>query len=480
MYYKKLKKITLLLVLFCTQIILANNLTISNVTKIGPNRLRFDISWDNSWEVSTYRDAAWVFIKYKNSSGQWQHLDLTGITQSNGVGYYFIYGNKGVMVTGGNTGVYTATGNITVQFDSSNLGPLPDFKVFGIEMVKVNQGAFYVGDGVSSLRFYRGDDSTQPYYVNNNSAITVGNAVNDINANYLSTNIPSSYPKGYNSFYMMKYEITQEQYAEFLNTLTFQQQQNRTESDLNNITASNRFVMTDSSSPTLRDGIACDANATNTFPITFYCDLNNNGIPNEADDGQNIVPTSLNVNDALAYLDWAALRPITDMEYEKATRGENVLPIGSDYANGTSLSVIAGSTINSGLANETVSNQGTDGLISYARYGQGPIRVGSLAFGTSTRLQSGAGFYGAMELTGNINELAVLTNNSNLSYTGNFGDGTLTNTGEQNEWSFNIVSLKGGHFNSGTVEPVSKTITINFQNFNVRYINYTSSPRGAR
>jgi len=237
-----MKKI-LFTLLLASQVILANNLSITNITKNGDNQLSFDVSWDNSWAVSTYRDASWIFIKYKNSSGQWQHLDITSATTS-GFTLYSYADNKGVTLSRATSGMGTVSGTVTVNFNGGVLGPLPDFKVFGIEMVYINQGAFYVGDGASNNRFYQGNDNTLPYYVQNSDVITVGNTASDIASDTtLSTNIPATYPNGFDAFYVMKYEITNEQYAEFLNTLTATQQQNRTASDLSAITASNRFVM---------------------------------------------------------------------------------------------------------------------------------------------------------------------------------------------------------------------------------------------
>ena len=50
---------------------LANNVRITNVSTIPSatfTQVAFDISWDNSWRVSTEPnnyDAVWMFIKYK-------------------------------------------------------------------------------------------------------------------------------------------------------------------------------------------------------------------------------------------------------------------------------------------------------------------------------------------------------------------------------------------------------------------------------
>ncbi len=443
-----MKKITVLL-LFIGQIIFANNLTITNVTKTNTNSLSFDVSWDNSWLTSTYRDASWIFLKFKNSSGVWQHLDLTGATVS---GFTLdTFSDKGVMISREFSGTGTVSGSVTVYFDSSGLGPFPDFKVFGIEMVYINQGAFWVGDGEDfgyNYNFHQGDNTELPYYVADSGIITVGNTASDISANGdLSIDIPATYPTGFDEFYIMKYELSQEQYVEFLNTLTAQQQQARTRSDLSAITSANRFVMVNNNYPGRRNSIACDDNATNTAPITFYCDLNNNGVPNEINDGQNVACNYLTFNDCLAYLEWAALRPLTDMEYEKAARG-SAYPTPGEFANGTTLLTSVSGLMNPGRPNEIASNINTDGLSNMGNNSGSPIRVGGLANATSTRLQSGGSFFGVMELSGNITDLVVFTNDQSLTYTYTFGSGQLDPSGSSTTWNGNFTryTSKGGGY----------------------------------
>jgi formylglycine-generating enzyme required for sulfatase activity len=454
-----MKKLTILL-LFMTQVIWANNLNITNVNKISDTELSFDISWDNSWNSNGYHDAVWIFVKAKDNTGNWIHVDITSVS---GVGLSTSAvptDQKGFLVMRQTTGAGTVNGTINFNFANTGLGPFPDFKVFGIEMVYINEGAFYVGDGNSTYNeFHQGDNIALPYYIQNSNEITVGNTNNDLNANNLTTNIPATYPTGYDAFYLMKYEITQEQYVAFLNTLTVAQQQSRTETDLSAITSSNRYVMSNSNTPNQRNGIACNANATNTNPIVFYCDLNNNEVPNEANDGQNIACNYLSADDTLAYLDWAAMRPMTDLEYEKAARGP-VYPIAGDLANGTTTFVAPISITNSGQVDESVSNIGANGLVNfYSSSGvSNPIRVGAFATSSSNRLQSGGSFYGVMDLTGNLYEFVVRTGDGvfgNHSFTYSYGDGSLTTNGFYDAWSFNFLDRKGGAFNSSIVTYVS-------------------------
>ena len=450
-----MKKAIYTFLLICLlQITYANNLQIANVTKVSDNELSFTVSWDNSWNVSSFHDAAWIFVKYKNSLGQWKHVDISGY--SNDYNVEVQTDTKGIMIYRNTNGKGSVSGTVNVVFNGQNLGPFPDFKVFGIEMVYINQGPFYLGDGSSNKRFYQGNDNTKPYYVQNSGAMSVGNTAADINSDsfisFLNT-VSADYPNGYDAFYIMKYEITQEQYVEFLNTLTPAQKQTRTETDLTNISASNRFVMNNTGSPdtTGRNGIACDANAT-LSNVNFYCDLNNNGIANETDDGQNVACSRLSVSDNLAYLDWAALRFITDMEYEKAARGP-LYPVAGEFASGSATAnTNLGAMSNAGMPNETVANIGADNLLI-----DGVMRVGILSNATtSTRLQTGASYYGVQNLSDNLEDL-VLKADSELGnsyfFTGNLGDGILDTNGNQNTWdtSNTLYFSRKSEINQGAV-----------------------------
>lgn len=433
---------------FMSAISWSNNLHIDNVVKVDETELQFNVSWDNSWNSNGYHDAVWIFVKAKDNAGNWIHVDITAIVGNLNLIATIVADSKGIMLKRSSIGTGTISDTINFNFINANLGAFPDFKIFGIEMVYINEGAFYLGDGVSTGRFVKGDDDILPYHVQHSNLLTKGNSPNDINSvnSTIFQNILATYPTGYDSFYLMKYEASQEQYVEFLNTLTITQQQNRTRSDLTNISLANRFVMANNNLPNRRNGIACNANTTSNFPITFYCDINNNSTANEVNDGQNIAAGFITFNDNLAYLEWASLRPITDMEFEKATRGP-VYPIAYDIANGTNSFVSIATITNSGSINETVSNINTDGLINVGG-NVNTIRVGALSNNTSTRLQSGGSYYGVMDLTGNLNELVIYTSGASTNYTYLFGTGELNNNGNATLWNdfLSGYMTKGGSY----------------------------------
>lgn len=112
-----------------------------------------------------------------------------------------------------------------------------------------------------------------------------------------------------------------------------------------------------------------------------------------------------------AYLDWAGLRPMSAMEYEKACRGP--LPVvANEYAWGSNsiTSQFIGPDIDVLGPNESYSWT-LNGPFVYSNV----VRCGAFAKPTgSTRLNSGGSYYGVMEMSGNAYEIVVAGEN----YTG--------------------------------------------------------------
>ena len=85
-----------------------------------------------------------------------------------------------------------------------------------------------------------------------------------------------------------------------------------------------------------------------------------------------------------------------------------------------------------------------------------PMRNGALATATSNRTQSGATFYGIMEMTGNVRELAIYAGNAaGRTFTGLHGDGILNASAEANtpNWpsntNNNAMNSRGGYYADG-------------------------------
>ena len=163
---------------------------------------------------------------------------------------------------------------------------------------------------------------------------------------------------------------------------------------------------------------------------------------------------SLSPNHVLSWLDWAAMRPMSEFEYEKAARGGNNSPSPLEFAWGNTTIAPVSTPVNVGTATETWST----GNANYAGGAGTPIRNGALATATSNRTQSGGSFYGIMELSGNVQEPTVYAGNAGgRAYTGLHGDGALSAESEANTvgWpssSNNAVSPRGGGFGDAPSE----------------------------
>lgn len=403
-------------ILLWSQISYANNLSISGITLANDSTLTFNISWENSWRTSvapSNHDAVWIFIKKKEcSANQWSHVNLSQSAASHTVGtplevYLDGKNNKGLFLRRAANGIGNIS-NVTVSLTMANLIPGQyDFKVLGIEMVYIPQDSFYLGDGTSAGSFRDGSASV-PFLVNSENAINCGSGANQLYANAgagaaseyspssISATIPATFPKGYAGFYCMKYEMSQGQYVDFVNMLTSDQ-------------AANRIVT----------GTSNRLNISGAWPIVVA------NVPNRA-------MTFLCWADLAAYLDWAALRPMTELEFEKICRGP-ATPVSGEYAWGSSLITDANTPVNDGSANEGASDAivAGGGIANYNNnYVGGPLRCGFAAKTATSRQQAAASYYGVMEISGNVWEqaISVRTSAAALNFTNTPGDGELTTT----------------------------------------------------
>ncbi len=412
----------------------ANNLQITNIQDLGNNQVSFDIAWENAWRYGTdYHDAVWVFVKYRaNNTTQWLHADVTSTTTGGNLEEVTQADQKGVFIRLNTDfqGNISAT-SITLQLGNIQ-GVLPDFKVFGIEMVYVPQGSFYIGDGAggSPARYTMAGDTSQPYQITSEGALT--NAIEHIVTdnsiaftNNPTTQIDADFPKGYDAFYCMKYEITESQYRDFLNTLTRIQQNASTDTDISGTSITNRYVLSNTSAITT-SSIKCDATLPADGSITFYCDGDQDNIPNESNDRLNWACRIGNTNRVFNYLDWAALRPMSSFEFEKAARGP-MFPIPREYVWGSTQRTLISGLNNVGENTEVPNNLGAEGLVNIG----GIMRVGATATATSSRSQAAAGYYGIMNLGDNAAEvmIAAYTENGGTYFTGSSGDGLLNAAG---------------------------------------------------
>jgi len=418
----------------------ANNVQITNVSVLngGPGliQIQFDLTWDNSWRTlvgpANY-DGVWVFFKYKLPGGNWQHMNLTGNNNVIPSGFD-VYQNAGTNKIGAmimRDAFTIGAGSVTAtQVQLGVVSTLPynvDVRAFALEMVYVPaptgaRPVFGDGDGTTeSINALHYTDNL----ATNNSVLPMLCDVNsfddsklDADGIYVYSNdtIQTTNPIGplepfptMKALWCMKYEITQAGYRDFLNTLDSQQQVTRTSVAVTS--ASGTYAL---SGGTARNSIKIITPAALNTPAVYGCDFNNNGIYNEAGDGEYIACNFLAWVDVAAYLDWSGLAPMSELQYERMCRGNSSAggnpAILGEYAWGTNTIFGSAYTLsNSGNASEIASNAATtigNGVYASTSPG-GPVRSGIFATGSSSRTTSGASFYGIMDLSGNLPEYCI-------------------------------------------------------------------------
>jgi formylglycine-generating enzyme required for sulfatase activity len=422
--------LTLSIVLALPRPIAARNLTVSNATLTAPDlanhcaMVKFDLAWQDSWSD----DAAWVFVKYRVGTGAWSHATLHASGHS-GASFTVPADGKGVFVAGSASGTASYP-SIQLRWDYGVDG-VPDHtmnvtvRVFAVEMVRIPQGAFYIGDGLPLAdlgRFFTYPDDAAPYHVTSEYEITIAAVGGALYYNNPQTcgdrqgPLPAAFPKGFQAFYCMKHEVTQQQYADFLNTLTAQQVVNRQYTG----SSFGRYALTGSR-----------PNITTTLPL---------------------VPCNyVSWMDGCAYADWAGLRPMTELEYEKACRGP-LVPVPGERAWGHAAGCVATGLDSAGTASEKPSNPDANFSANNMAGVQGPLRAGAFAKPYASRLHSGAGYYGVLDMSGSLYEHPVSAGlPEGRAFAGSHGDGALSPDGyaTNSDWPGNTAGEVTGAQGTG-------------------------------
>lgn len=494
----------------------ANNITVQKVTLLDTNRsaktvaIRINISWENSWRDSINWDAAWIFFKFKepkDSTWRWRHgtMSKTGNYPGNsaaGLKFAIPDDLKGAFlyrqaIGGGNIKADSVRFLWNYGADGVTNIDSVEIRVFATEMVYVPQGSFAIGDGNGTQRTnlsFQLKNAPNNYgvitnlwsplintFVNNTTYpsddVTVyrdgirisGLEGLDVNDDKVADN--RDFPTGFRSFYSLKYEVTQGQYADFLNTLSLRDTTGMFFSDtirLKRVPGRLKIALQNldpffytTPVEVFRHSISLD-----TVEVRYRVSR-----PDRAY-GQG------NTNHLTSFADWSGLRPMSELEFEKACRGP--LPPyfwtptmnntsgdtarkwwGPDYAwgNDTLIYRINNMYSNSKLQYNGVEN-GTEFFTNYdifRRYinpiqtfawsmkdssamaidnGNGPFRVGVFASDTSSRITSGASYYGIMDLSKNVSEYVISIGSSTsrmFSYKIH-GDGMLDAYGQSRDF----------------------------------------------
>ena len=428
----------------------ANGLLVTNVTVSKRNEttatVTFDIAWQNSWRYTNINhDAAWVFFKARQEGqSEWHRvlLEGSGINPSG-------YSNGGgtavdLIVPSDRMGLFVrraaqgsdalAVTNIQAVWNiaSANVTKtsLIQMRALAVEMVYVAEGAFKVGSGGSEAGSLTDGSWTSgapiPFTIAGEGELTIAHTAGSLWGISTANNstfggagtLSASFPKGYAAFYCMKEEATQGQYADFLNTLTAVQ-------------ATNRYSST----------------AWNRYTLSVSNGVYSASVPDRVCNG-------LCYADAAAFMDWAGLRPYTELEFEKACRGP-LDPIPGEYPWGSTN--ITGTTgiNNDGTGWDTAASGNCNcNYGSHSVYG--PYRAGIYATASSTREAAGVSYWGILGLSGSLWEYALtLGNSAGRAFAGVHGDGALSTAGyaDVTSWPSSTtaegIGFRGGCYQDG-------------------------------
>lgn len=279
-------------------------------TAAGTVPVAFDVVWE-AWRDGGRWDAAWLAGSFERSPGVWGAIQfaidglsatadaevvLTPVSAPNaaprGLLLHRAADGRGELRT-----TVRATWDHGASFFDLPADGVP-VRLRGVEMVRVPGGPFEVGEGAVAERQPNSFGSADgPFRIDSEAELAVGGggltyAVPEGEA-YAGGDrqgpIPAAFPKGTRPFYVMTYPVTQGQYAAFLSALP----------------ARARAARDVSLSPGYSDNggtIACAADGCTA------------ALPDRA-------ANYLAWADGIGWASWAGLRPMTELEYEKAAAG---------------------------------------------------------------------------------------------------------------------------------------------------------------
>ncbi len=375
----------------------------------------FWIEWDAAWRNRRNHDAVWIFAKVLGGDASGfplaRHANVGGVPE-----VLFIDRSTGdaaleFIVPADKTGVFvqlqsayrgSVRAKLRIPVDADVLKGLNTesrrASVHGIEMVYIPEGAFYAGgaseESIDYGAYFRSGADGEfdgPLRIVSEDQIDIGDGEgqlyfrSDAAPQFMGIaagTIPDTFPKGFSPFYVMKYEISQGEYATFLNKL---------------------------------DVYGADFRANFAGP-TYYEDRGTISFTNGA-----YVAASpkrpanfVSWEDGIAFLDWAALRPMTDLEYTKAARG-TAEPPQTTYVWGNS---------STAAVQRSILPNGDLGMLDGSS---------EATLTDDTREKFAASFYWVMDLSGSLWERVVtLSDAEGRKYTGTHGDGQVTAWGEAN------------------------------------------------
>ena len=454
-------------------------------TDLEQRTTTLDVRWDASWRDAENGDAAWIVLKGRHADGTHVPLSIrprpvvVENRSSDGAAAAFeVPGDRiGMFIHRAAPGEGDNRWRVRVPWSqtSSDGGAVESVVALGVEMVYVPTGDFQLGT-VRSLRdravpttrgsgtapinaLFRADPEGEdrfggPYPVTSEAPIEIGPArgqlyyidaeitgVDTYSGDQTGT-LAAGFPKGYQGFYQMKYEVTEQQYVAMLNLLSPDQAQRRYD-----------LSVRESGRPP----------AAYRHTIDYEDGRYRTRRPQRA-------ANFLSWTDALAWADWMGLRPMTGLEFEKSARGPEA-PAFREFVWGVSeidspehyrvdrrILDPDGTLAGGENGDERVDGNVHVLMLHYdsakdvcrpdgpnyrpGHYGcrtfeggdggRGPLQVGIHGVRSGgDRVAAGASYYGAMELGGNLHEQVVtLGHPQGRAFRGTHGDGRLTPAGD--------------------------------------------------
>lgn len=418
---------TLLLILTGGMPLFANNISISalKIEKTDQGTfIQFTLAWENAWHNAKNHDAAWLVVKFKPQdpySGA-RHCLLNAENHQVLAKIPSNIPDPGFKVSADNVGLFVYPGEVyrgNVQWNlrlslntrGSGIGEFMagEWQVYALEMVYVPAGAYYLGDPDTLSRtaaaFFGNDPNSLFKVEQEDQPIAIGSQPGQLNYRpnepiYQGDRqgpIPAAFPKGAQAFYIQKYEITQGSYASFLNNLGAQASYFRSNFGGKDYSKSRGSLQFEN------DRYA--AKSPNR-PLNF-----------------------VSWDDGCAFADWAGLRPMTELEFEKACRGPEA-PIAHQFP------------------------WGSDNKKDLARFvdldDELKLKAGNseAQLSDQTRAVFGASYWWVMDLAGSLWERVVsIGHPSGRAYRGTHGDGRLSGYGYATnaDWPFGDDERTGGY-----------------------------------
>lgn len=387
----------------------------------------FTLTWNNAWRNARNHDAAWVFSKFNRGLNGYVH----GYLHTNG--HQIIETSKGaaleIEVPEDGVGAFIRLKNnyigniktiIRLRIDASKFGNFNPrsaaFHVFGIEMVYIPAGGFTLGDPDARAQAYGAmylsdneGNAVGLFEINSEKQVievgpTTGNLYYKAPEGYegdQTGTIPADFPKGVMPFYIMKYEPTQVQYADFLNSLSSDQSQHRA-----NFGGKDYYQK--------RGTIKVENGKYIAGAPGRPCNF-------------------MSWDDGMAYADWAGLRPMTEFEFTKAARGPGK-PIAGEYPWNTDSKLKVQRTYDQ-EGNFIMLNGWTEDQLS-----------------DETKAYFGASYYWVMDLAGSTWERVIsIGHPKGRAFIGSHGDGRLSYYGfaTNEDWPAGLTETGGFGFRGG-------------------------------